>query len=207
MNRDWGIVRPLYGRWVWPYKMMEEGDWFLVAREDRSPEYVRHFTSVRAAQLGKRFKVEKHPQDHPGFTKVECMPDDYEVADHNRPALEYGSGRERLRDIYGFEMDTLDFGQIERGGVVRYQLPALDPDEITSNNRWVIQLWPKSAFDLGVELHLDHLTFQAVSKGWKPHIWKAKSDWWEAEGRAALAKSIADERNARQGPTLSSVLD
>ena len=195
MNRDLGIVRPLYGRWTWPFGMMEEGDWFLVDQMDRETERVRNLASVRAAQLGKRFKVEKHPVEHPGFTKVECVPDDYEAAEHRQPALEFSVARERLRDLYGFNLDDLHWGHIHDGKPVEVKMQALDD---LPKRRIVVKLWPASLYDLGVELFEDHLRFVSVPKGWKPHVWEAKYDWWEAEGRNALVEAEQKDREERQ---------
>lgn len=72
MNRYLGEIRPIGSRWVWPFRDMQEGDWFLVSWELRDPESVRNMASVRGSQLGKRFMVEKRPPEHLGFTKVTC---------------------------------------------------------------------------------------------------------------------------------------
>lgn len=68
-----GEVAPVYGRWHWPLKQMEEGDWFLVNHADRAPDEVRHYVSVRAAQLGMRFSVKGHDPENPHFARVTKM--------------------------------------------------------------------------------------------------------------------------------------
>lgn len=70
-GRNLGYVGPIYGRWIWPFKQMRPGDWFVVEASQRDPEKVRHTASVRAAQLGKRISVEKNWQ--PGLTRVTCV--------------------------------------------------------------------------------------------------------------------------------------
>lgn len=201
-NRDLGIVRPLYNRWTWPFGMMEEGDWFLVDKMEREAERVRHLASVRAAQLGKRFKVEKHPADHPGFCKVMCVPDDYEPVDHHAPILSYGDGRERLRDLYGFELDMLRWNKIEDGHKVEVQLEALDE---VPRPRMVIASYT-DRFDVGVELFKDRLVFGALPKGWKPHVWAARSDEEIEQWRAELGKRLY-QRDFLPEPSIGDVLD
>lgn len=70
-NPNWGEIRPVYGRWVWPFRHMKPGDWFTVAHVDRDPEAVRKMVSVRSAQLWKRFSVTKDWQ--PGVLRVDCI--------------------------------------------------------------------------------------------------------------------------------------
>lgn len=65
-----GEVRPVYGKWIWPLRQMAPGDWFIVDKELRDPEKLRALMGVRAAQLGIRVSVTKHPEEHPGFVKV-----------------------------------------------------------------------------------------------------------------------------------------
>jgi hypothetical protein len=164
--------------------------------------------SVRAAQLGKRFKVEKHPEDHPGFTKVMCVPDDYEEVDHHQPILEYGVGREKLQDMYGFNLDELHWAHIHEGKPVEVQAQIIDPDDLKRRKRMIVQV-PMPGFNVGVELFEDHMRFTALPKGWKPHVWEAKADWLEAEGRKALADAEAREREERRAAlaALHNVMD
>lgn len=196
MNRDLGVVRPQYNRWTWPFSMMEEGDWFLVDKMDRETERVRNLASVRAAQLGKRFKVEKNPEDHPGFTKVECVPDDYEPVEHRQPVLQYGVARERLRDLYGFNLDELSFKAMEAGEPWVVMAKALDE---LPKKRLVINSYA-DWFDIGAELFEDRIRFSAVPKGWKAHVWEARHDWLEEQGRREMVERQDRERRARFRP-------
>lgn len=67
-----GNIEPKYGRWAWPFRAMEPGDWFTVKHADRDPGLVAQMAYVRATQMGKRFSVDKDFQ--PGLLKVECVP-------------------------------------------------------------------------------------------------------------------------------------
>lgn len=70
MTRDFGRIETINGRWVWPFAVMQSGDFFFVAHDDRDPEKLRKLVAVRAAQLGKQFSVEKHWRE--GMTRVQC---------------------------------------------------------------------------------------------------------------------------------------
>lgn len=57
MAKDFGIVEPLYGEWHWPYRKMEEGDFFHVRYQDRSPNIVAQEAYVRASKYGMKFSA------------------------------------------------------------------------------------------------------------------------------------------------------
>jgi len=74
MSRFIGEVKPIYGRWTFPYKVMEVGDYFIVNKTLRDPETLRAHAGIRAAQLGIWLSVTKHPPEHPGYTRVMRVP-------------------------------------------------------------------------------------------------------------------------------------
>lgn len=114
-----GEVKPLYGRWHWPLRAMKPGDYFIVDKALRSTEEVRNLMSVRASQMGMRISVSKHPEDHPGYTRVEMM-------DLNKPEekpdgamMNYETAGEKLEAWYGFDINSLPYGYIYGKGQER----------------------------------------------------------------------------------------
>ncbi len=70
--RDLGDITPVYGRWFWPFRVMKPGDYFTVSAAPRDPENVRKVVGVRAAQIGKRFSVNKNWEGS-GLVRVMCV--------------------------------------------------------------------------------------------------------------------------------------
>lgn len=114
MNRFLGEVKPVYGRWVWPFKHMEDGDWFLVSWEHRDPEALRNLVSVRAAQLGMKFAVEKRPIEHPGFTKVTRGG---EIGLRPREQVDFETMAGIIQRYYATDPSTLKWTILEEGEV------------------------------------------------------------------------------------------
>ena len=116
---DFGRVQPIYGRWSWPYRQMEEGDEFHVRYEDRAPEDVRQLASVRAAQLGIRLSCRR--DDESGVIRIKRVPFDRDSLNVLPKALDYEQGRALIQRLYEINADALPWGQaIEPGETVRH---------------------------------------------------------------------------------------
>jgi hypothetical protein len=109
MAQDFGRVKPLYGRWHWPFRQMEVGDHFYVNYEDRAPEDVRALGGVRAAQLGIRISCRK--DDELQAMRVERVP----VAQSNERALPKAMDYEQFKGLvtrlYELDADALQWAR------------------------------------------------------------------------------------------------
>lgn len=70
MANDLGIIRKIRGRFTWPFKHMEEGDFFTVLWEDAHTESVRNSTWQLSRDRGLFLSVCKSPEG----TKVTALP-------------------------------------------------------------------------------------------------------------------------------------
>lgn len=121
-----GKIEPLYGRWHWPLRAMKPGDWFLVDKTLRKPEDVRNMMSVRAAQLGIRLSVTKHPEDHPGYTKVEMVDLDKPIEKPDGMKLDdYEVAAAKLEEWYGFDINAMPYGNVYGRGEARINAPQI----------------------------------------------------------------------------------
>jgi hypothetical protein len=121
---DLGRVEPMYGRWRWPFHVMQAGDEFWVSALDREPEDVRRLAGVRAAQLG--IRLETHKADDGSRMHVRRI-----AYDENKSApkvFDYPKVRLLLREEYGLDADAVPWGKaIERGE--RFSYPAMRKSE------------------------------------------------------------------------------
>jgi len=138
--RDLGQVRPIYGRWVWPFKHMEEGDFFTVRHEDRAPEEVRNMAHVRGAQMGKTFSVNRAYSE--GVTSVTCTSTTpFDRKPKPRASVDYEAMRETLQTCYGraaddFRWTALDVGQAERCAAPQIEKPGQNTHILKIGQKW-----------------------------------------------------------------------
>lgn len=114
-----GEVKPLYGRWTWPLRVMKPGDWFIVDKALRSPEEVRNLMGVRASQLGIRVSITKHPEEYPGFTKVELVDQDKAEEKPDAQDMDWSTAKQKLSQWYGYDIDRAPFGEVYAKGELR----------------------------------------------------------------------------------------
>lgn len=106
MAKDFGIIGPSgAGRWVWPFREMDVGDFFHVDPQDRPIQKVRTTAYCRGYQLGFKFSTTKGEN---GLSRVERV--DPEIAMRERAALvlEYDTVRNRLMTLYGLDREGVD---------------------------------------------------------------------------------------------------
>lgn len=106
MGRDFGVIEPVNGRWIWPIADMDIGDYFHVAHEDREPERVRNYVKMRAYQLGRTFTVNKTGEEHEGFTRVTRVDPQRQMAP-TAPRVEYGSLKPRIDECYDKSFEAM----------------------------------------------------------------------------------------------------
>lgn len=174
--KDWGYIEPVRNRWVWPFSQMEEGDFFRVDWADKHPSQLRHYVSVRAAQLGKYFSVKKDDPDCPGYTKVTCVapPEERQAKSVGEASFEGEMGLVKMREWYGFDLGAdmpwaqLDPAQPEekaRASVAVVQLAKPPVDLIVWSS-------PLPQFDIGIVLGEDRLDFERLPKHTTPQMWR-----------------------------------
>jgi len=111
---DLGRIRPIFGRWHWPFRTMQEGDEFHVSFADRAPEEVVQTATVRAAQLGIRLKTEKDSEA--GALRVKRIPFDLDNSKALPSVLDYEQFEVLMRELYGVSADAIRFdGAIHKG--------------------------------------------------------------------------------------------
>jgi hypothetical protein len=167
-----GEVGPIYGRWQWPLKIMQMGDWFHVDHLLRNPEEVRHYVSVRAAQLGKRFSVMANDPDKPGYAKV-WMPEPTEAGEGVPAfaALDYDKARTKFRELYSYPLDHLPAGQLHHKGRAEVEISQLKAPMV---NRIVFPLPPHE--QVGAKLYADRIVFEVLPDGASPEQWAKQVD-------------------------------
>jgi hypothetical protein len=95
---------------------MQPGDYFIVDQLLRSGEEIRHYTTVRAAQLGILLSVTVNDEEHPGFTRVTRRShEEVEKPDCVR-LKDWGEARARLNSWYGVNGDELPMFEVYRKG-------------------------------------------------------------------------------------------
>jgi hypothetical protein len=167
MGEYLGEVQPIYGRWHWPLKAMKEGDWFHVDHTLRSPEEVRHYVGVRAAQLGMRFSVASIDPERPGYCKV-TRPS-HDEADYAKPKfalLDYEKAGNKFAELYGFDIQQVPAGELwntGRGSVAVKQKREAKVDRL---------VFPFPPHDkVGARLFSDHISFEVIPAGMSVEDW------------------------------------
>lgn len=143
-----GIIEPdRAGRWHWPFRTMQEGDWFLVDWEQRDPESVRNLAAVKGSQLGKGMKIEKRPAEHPGFTRVTCFEQGTLAKSAPPPdgKVNYELAGVMLDRSYGFDVNKLAWtameeGQMQEVAAVRENEVEREMVEVDLPPRWRFEL-------------------------------------------------------------------
>lgn len=159
---DLGEVKPIYGRWHWPFRQMQVGDEFFVRYENRAPEDARQLASVRAAQLGIRLSCRK--DDEAGVLKVMRIDAD------NRRALpeklDYEQVKALLRSQYGLDAEDVPWqSACDEGEMLRSRARRIgdDPRRVVeadvAGHRYALEL-------LGDELVATHLGARTL-QSWK----------------------------------------
>lgn len=125
-----GEVKPRYGRWVWPFRDMAHGDYFIVDQARRTGEEVRGYVKLRSAQLNKRFSVTVNDPENPGFTRVTCVP--WETEDKERDAMMLSAevAGKKIALWYDKDIDMLPWGTVYLQGRLRIDAPAKHPPSI-----------------------------------------------------------------------------
>lgn len=166
-NEFLGEVKPLYGRWHWPYTFMQPGDWFIVDQALRNGEAVRHHATVRAAQLGIILSTTVNDPEHPGFTRVTRR----SHSDQGTPdgeVVDYGTAATKLADWYGFNIDELPFGRIEAGVAVKIDAVQRKPPSV---RRLLVEFLEKK---LGLVFERDGFTVEQLAKSATMESWKSE---------------------------------
>lgn len=115
MAKSFGEIVPVNGRWVWPFAMMEEGDWFECSKLRRDPEKLRHMTHVRGSQLGVQFKFEKTSPANPVNVRVTRVGFGEQDDGAVELAIRYDVMRDLIAQVYGFNADDLPWTILRRG--------------------------------------------------------------------------------------------
>lgn len=163
---DLGLVQPNdWGVWSWPYRQMEDGDWFRVDPAMRSLADVRTMTYARSTQLN-RARQYTVSRDADGYTVVRRN-----VARGGLPRrpelLPYGDARAVLTR-YGVNLDELPIHYLKPGQSYRFDGPRSAP---VPDHPWFVAQLPDCRIavtqdDHGftIERAGDRDTFQSLSE-------------------------------------------
>src|SRR4051812_47544263 len=111
---DLGRVQPMYGKWRWPYHIMEEGDEFWVSATDRNPEEVRKHASIRAAQLG--IKIQTRKAEDGSAMHIKRVPFDADNLRTLPKAFNFEQVRLFFREEYGLDADSFPWWKVIEPG-------------------------------------------------------------------------------------------
>lgn len=98
------------GRWAWPFKRMQPGQFFHVDHNDRHPEEVRQLAHVRAGTLGYSVSVRADDPEKPGFTRVEYVDKTRGEEDRDKS---YAATNSLLSTHYDFTFDDLNLWHLQ----------------------------------------------------------------------------------------------
>lgn len=142
---DIGRVKPIYGRWHWPFRQMAIGDEFHVAFQDREPEEVRQMATVRAAQLGIRLSTQK--DNEAGVMRIRRVEQDLDSYKVLPKGLTYEQLKGLLRDEYGLDGDDVPWqAAVEVGETLRSRAKRIgsDPRKVievaVAHQRYAVEL-------------------------------------------------------------------
>lgn len=167
MSKDLGVIEPhtLTGKWHWPFRQMEPGDFFKVKHSQRNAEDLRTMVSVRAAQLGKRFSFEKHDPISPTLMRVTCRDRNAAGKAALRDHLDWPGVVGLLQEQYGLDAQDVPWEMIERPMIVG-RAARRDAD-----HRWAVVAefnGHRYVLELGAEeLIADHLGDHQSFEDWK----------------------------------------
>lgn len=163
-----GEVKPVYGRWHWPFRSMEPGDWFVVDHALKLPSDVGHYVNVRSTQLGIPLRFMQDDPDRPGYCRV-TRPDTQAQPEAKVIEASWELAKNKLREWYGVHIDELPYGmaylhetsRVDRPQVVKPSVEAMIFD--AREYEWIIGI----TFDAeGFTLH--RLPRGTGASGWKP---------------------------------------
>ncbi len=166
-----GEVKPFYGKWNWPIRDMEPGQYFVVDRDRRSAEAVRSYVSMAGVRVGKYFSINANDPDRPGFCRVTCTkpPTERGLDDAKRDllVLDYGKANEKMLKWYGVELGQdlpwNNFTTGERGFIEAKQLQS------PPYKRMFVMTDVEGNF--GLVLKPDGVEFYPFPKGATPRQW------------------------------------
>jgi len=101
-----GELKPFYGKWNWPLKDMQPGEFFTVDHSRRDPEAVRSYVSMQGARLGKYFSINAHDPERPGFCRVTCTQPPSLREEPQAIVLDYEKARIKVNEWYGLNLDS-----------------------------------------------------------------------------------------------------
>jgi len=170
MGKYLGEIAPIYGRWHWPLKAMEPGDWFHVDHAVRPPGEVGHYVNVRATQLGMTLSFMANDPEKAGFAKV-TRPDFANQDERPEGAvLEYGVAKSKMLDWYGYDIDQLPVGAIAYGSQQeRIDMETIEPPRV---RRIIVR--SAEQFDYGLRLDGEGFDFIPLPKGATLGMWKSE---------------------------------
>lgn len=57
LNKCLGRASMIHGRWIWPWKHLEVGQWFFVRHDDLAPEELEYKAQAQSHRLNRVFEV------------------------------------------------------------------------------------------------------------------------------------------------------
>lgn len=97
MNKYFGEIEPIYGKWVWPFKAMEGGDWFTVDQMLKDKGSLANYAYVQGHRMGKRFSV----TEELGRTKVMCLGEPEQKNNKHRTEIDFQTVMGLIERCYG----------------------------------------------------------------------------------------------------------
>lgn len=168
-GKFWDEIKPIYGRWVWPFAQMAEGDWFIVDQLLKPKGPLANLAHVRGYKLNKRFSVVE--ADKPGFTMVECK-GETKSADHVYDLTSYGQMLKFISRFYGIDGTQLQWTGQPIGW--KDEIMALRLDE-PKQVEHVVQITAARVFTSGLKLEPDRIVFEVLPDGMTRSTWLAQS--------------------------------
>lgn len=172
-----GILEPPAdgGRWAWPFRTMEPGQYFHVRHDDKHPEKVRQFAHVRGGVQGFSVSVRANDPDMPGHCRVEYV--DRTSAMFLRD-LPYKPVADLIMRCYGVEVDDLRYTELQDhpGKSIFNPVKRLEKSRFDA---FVFQNYTPT--DFYVEMLEDGVRFTAIPKGTTVDAWERSLKLKEAE--------------------------
>lgn len=180
-----GVLEPPLdgGRWAWPFKQMEPGQYFRVNHEDRPPEDVRQLAHVRAGLMGYSISVAANDPEAIGYCRVTYV-DKTKAKTEDRHVTWAGFDK-LLQRHYGITYMNVSVTATEPG-YVGYRDMVTDPDKNDVPIRPIKQI-EKPRFDrfiledyefhYGIEFREDAIISHCLRKGTQIEQWEATLDY------------------------------
>lgn len=162
-----GELRPHWGRWHWPLRDMKPGEYFIVGHELKPSEDVRNYVGVRGVQLCKSFSVAANDPEHPGFTRVTCVPFGRDADNNPAPVLKFESAAAKLMNWFAVDPDEAGVWKLEADHrEVKVKALMVDPQ---AAERLVFSYGRST---IGMSRKGDELTFVRLPQGWTLKVWE-----------------------------------